>query len=93
MSCKNCGKKVVHIKQRGSDLPKFGGNMSFFVSKKGYGEVSLNANEKEYTFNETKPIEAPAELWKVAFLLVVQPKVKTPVVESFVPAKIIKKTK
>ena len=67
MGCKHC-KKVVHIKQSGRDLPNFGGSMSFFVSKKGYGEVEFYADGKRYVFNETKPISAPSELWKVVFL-------------------------
>lgn len=70
MPCKNCGKDIIMTTPKPKAFVK-SGKTFYFVSRKGWGVIDFVYDGKTWTFSETSPIEAPAELKSVVFLEVV----------------------
>lgn len=45
-----------------------GGELVYFVSKKGYGTISATCEDKVYTFKEKKPTQAPKSFSNARYL-------------------------
>jgi hypothetical protein len=45
-----------------------GGELVYFVSKKGYGEISVSVEGTAYSFNEETPAKAPKSLSNQRYL-------------------------
>ena len=68
MPCKHCDKTVIMTVPKKKEEKPLSGKTTYFVTKTGWGSVSIVFGGKTYTFLEDTPIEAPIEMKNIIFL-------------------------